>query len=249
MIWQAALKPLVAVTLFCASSQAAVPLPRQGDPEACPRYKASNVKSDGGAILSADLNLTEAPCNVYGTDLANFSILVEYQSPERLHVKIYDADEQVYQIPESVLPRPRTDKAMSSSKSDLELSMNHNPFSFSSTRNSTGENLFDTTAHPIGFLSQYLSICTKLPESLNIYGLGESFDPFRLKTSNYSKTLWSRDAYGTPRFTTCTATTPYILTTVGKTPSMVSSWPIAAARMLSMMTLTGSIWSIAPLVA
>ncbi|CEO60656.1 hypothetical protein PMG11_05260 [Penicillium brasilianum] len=109
---------------------------------------------------------------------------------------------------------------MSSSKSYLEFSMNHNPFSFPITRNSTGENIFDATAHPIGFLSQYLSICTKLPEPLNIYGLGESFDPFRLKTSNYSKTLWSRDAYGTPELTTCTAITPYILTTVGKTPSM-----------------------------
>lgn len=120
---------------------------------------------------------------------------------ERLHVKIYDADEQVYQIPESVLPRPGTDKGMSPSKSDLKFSMNDDPFSFTITRKSTGEVLFDTTGHPIIFESQYLGLRTKLPDSPNLYGLGESVDPFRLKTSNYSRTLWSRDAYGTPEFT------------------------------------------------
>lgn len=51
------------------------------------------------------------------------------------------------------------------------------------------------------FESQYVGLRTKLPESPNLYGLGESVDPFRLKTSNYSRTLWSRDAYGTPEFT------------------------------------------------
>jgi alpha-glucosidase len=89
MVWQTALKPLVALALFFASSQAAALLPRQGDPEACPGYKASNVKSDGGAFVSADLNLAEAPCNVYGTDLDNLKVLVEYQSREWNQFAVY----------------------------------------------------------------------------------------------------------------------------------------------------------------
>lgn len=31
---------------------------------------------------------------------------------QRMHVKIYDAAEEVYQVPESVLPRPGSDKDM-----------------------------------------------------------------------------------------------------------------------------------------
>ena len=39
---------------------------------------------------------------------------------------------------------------------------------------------------------------TKLPENPNLYGLGEHSDPFRLNTTKYVRTLWSRDAYGIP---------------------------------------------------
>ena len=80
MIWRAAFRPLAAVALFCASSDAAALLPRGGSPEACPGYKASNVQSKRGAVVSADLHLAGAPCNVYGTDLDNLKLLVEYQS-------------------------------------------------------------------------------------------------------------------------------------------------------------------------
>lgn len=80
MVWRAAFKPLAAVALFCASSDAAALLPRGASPESCSGYKASNVQSNGGAIVSADLNLAGAPCNVYGTDLDNLKLLVEYES-------------------------------------------------------------------------------------------------------------------------------------------------------------------------
>lgn len=80
MIWKTALKPLAAAALFCASGNAAVLHPRQGDPASCPGYKASNVKSRGGQVVSADLNLAGAPCNVYGTDLDNLKLVVEYET-------------------------------------------------------------------------------------------------------------------------------------------------------------------------
>lgn len=37
-----------------------------------------------------------------------------------------------------------------------------------------------------------------MPDNPNLYGLGEHSDPFRLNTTNYIRTLWSQDAYGTP---------------------------------------------------
>lgn len=118
----------------------------------------------------------------------------------RVHVKISDAAEQVYQVPTSVLPRPNSTNAHPA-KSDLEVTIKENPFSFKVTRRSNGEVLFDTSGHPLIFESQYLGLRTSLPDSPNLYGLGESTDSFRLQTNDYIRTLWSRDAYLTPEGT------------------------------------------------
>jgi hypothetical protein len=52
---------------------------RQSAPlDACPGYAASNVRNNGASI-TADLTLAGTPCNVYGQDLINLRLLVEYQ--------------------------------------------------------------------------------------------------------------------------------------------------------------------------
>lgn len=57
-------------------------VPRQSDSlDACPGYKASNVKDDG-ATVTANLELAGASCNVYGQDLVNLKLKVEYQTGE-----------------------------------------------------------------------------------------------------------------------------------------------------------------------
>lgn len=76
--------------------------------------------------------------------------------------------------------------------------MLNNPFSFAVLRRSTGETLFNTSGSPLVFESQYLRMRTQLPANPNLYGLGESTDPFRLNTTDYTRTLWSRDAYTIP---------------------------------------------------
>lgn len=47
--------------------------------DSCPGYAATNVQQSSGG-LTADLNLGGAACNVYGTDLTNLKLLVEYQT-------------------------------------------------------------------------------------------------------------------------------------------------------------------------
>lgn len=79
--------------------------------------------------------------------------------------------------------------------------MAEKPFSFTIKRRGTGETVFDTSGHPMVFESQYLRLRTRLPDSPNIYGLGESTDPFRLPTEHLILTPWSRDAGGTPEYT------------------------------------------------
>jgi len=99
-----------------------------------------------------------------------------YLTDQRLHVKIQDAADQVYQVPESVLPRPASDSA-SAGSAELEFHYVENPFSFSVVRCSNGEVLFDTSAANIIFEDQYLRLRTKLPASPSLYGLGEHTDP------------------------------------------------------------------------
>ncbi|KAF7592271.1 hypothetical protein BBP40_000402 [Aspergillus hancockii] len=164
------------------------------DTKHCPGYKASNIREDKQS-LTADLTLAGQPCNTYGTDLKKLKLLVEYQTDERLHVIIQDADEQVYQVPESVVPR--VDGGDSSRKdSALKFEYEEEPFSFTVKRDD--EVLFDSSASELIFQSQYLKLRTWLPDDPYLYGLGEHTDPLRLPTTNYTRTFWNRDSYGTP---------------------------------------------------
>ncbi|KAJ5268560.1 hypothetical protein N7505_004318 [Penicillium chrysogenum] len=162
--------------------------------DSCPGYKASNVKQLGQR-LTADLDLAGDACNIYGTDLPNLKLLVEAQTETRLHVIIYDSDEEVYQVPDSVLPRPQSAKGHQK-ESALRFDFEEYPFSFRVLREE--EVLFDTSDTNIIFQSQYLNLRTWLPDDPNLYGLGEHTDSLRLPTTDYTRTIWNRDAYSVP---------------------------------------------------
>lgn len=167
------------------------------DVSQCPGYQASNVVQSGSSI-TAQLTLAGTPCNAYGNDLSNLTLRVEYQTDTRLHVLIEDAAEQVYQVPESVLPRPQASNSSSPNNTALQFIWTENPFSFAVVRRDTNATIFDTTGQAIVFESQYLRLRTALPPNPNLYGLGEHSNAFLLSRSNGIRTLWSRDAYGIP---------------------------------------------------
>ena len=48
-------------------------------PSDCPGYSVSNIIEAGGT-LTADLKLTGDACDIYGTDLVDLKLLVEYQT-------------------------------------------------------------------------------------------------------------------------------------------------------------------------
>lgn len=100
-----------------------------------------------------------------------------------------------YEVPELVVPRPSVTPT-----NTHEIGFNHTtePFSFSVFRVQSNEVLFSTEGHPIIFEPQYIRVKTALPSNPNIYGLGEHTNGFRLPTNNYTRTMWSRDAFGVP---------------------------------------------------
>ena len=91
--------------VFRASTTAFLGAAAQGIAD-CPGYKASNVQRNNGTI-TADLTLAGDACNAYSEDLPHLRLLVEYQAKQRLHVKIFDVDQRVYQIPQAVVMATR----------------------------------------------------------------------------------------------------------------------------------------------
>lgn len=66
------MKTLVTLAAFVAGALAV-------SVEDCPGYTASNVVDTDGT-LTADLSLSGDACNIYGTDLPDLKLLVEYQT-------------------------------------------------------------------------------------------------------------------------------------------------------------------------
>ncbi|KAL4787950.1 glycosyl hydrolases family 31-domain-containing protein [Aspergillus varians] len=204
----------------------------------CPGYRATNVEERSRG-LTADLTLAGAPCNAYGTDIENLRLEVDYETGKlirmlssgrnnpltncnaetRLHVIIYDADENVYQIPESVFPRPTVDDQVGESECSPEIrfSFEEYPFSFAVSRTDNGETLFNSSGRNLVFESQYVNIHTSLPEDPNLYGLGEHSDALRLNTTDYTRTLWNRDAYTIPAGTNLYGAHPLYIDHRGET--------------------------------
>ncbi|KAG6001202.1 hypothetical protein E4U21_004623 [Claviceps maximensis] len=164
----------------------------------CPGYEASNIQRTKYG-LTADLHLAGKGCNAYGRDLDNLRLQVKVETAERLHVKIYDAAEQVYQVPEHVFPRPKAVKAGHGEKeAKLRFDLKEKPFSFQVRRTKSDEVLFDSSAAGLIFEDQYLRLRTHLPRDTNLYGLGEHSDSLRLKTKNNTRTLWNADVPSIP---------------------------------------------------
>jgi alpha-glucosidase len=128
------------------------------------------------------------------------------RSDSRLHVIIYDKDEQVYQVPDFVVPRPSG--SHSASVSLLNVTIEEEPFTFTVTRRENGEEIFSTKGSNLVFESQYWRLRTSLPSKPNLYGLGEHTDSLRLPTSNYVRTMWARDAGAVPLKTNLYGTHP-----------------------------------------
>jgi len=86
---------VLAASFTLLSSVSASILPRQQNVTlaSCPGYKASGVETTGNG-LTATLTLAGTACNVYGSDLEELTLTVEYQSgmllissPHRLSTK------------------------------------------------------------------------------------------------------------------------------------------------------------------
>ena len=174
-------------------------LPNIADPNAtdaqtaCPGYNATNVKRTAYG-LTATLNLAGPACNVYGTDIATLNLTVEYQSADRLSVRVAPAyidasNSSQYILPTELVHQPTIDPDAESSTltSGLSFVWSNDPtFSFSVFRKSTGDTLFSTEGTKLVYENQFIEFASVLPENYNLYGLGETIHGLRLGNSRFS---------------------------------------------------------------
>lgn len=180
-------------------------LPNIEDPEVvdaqsvCPGYTASNLQNTSTGF-TADLSLDGDACNVYGNEIEQLTLTVEYQASDRLHVGIQPRyigpeNETWFLLPEAIVPKPASssDGDTTSDSSDFELSWTNDPtFSFTVKRKSSGDTLFTTEGSKIVYEDQFIEFVTPLPENYNLYGLGEVMHGFRLGnnlTSRFMRAL------------------------------------------------------------
>lgn len=179
-------------------------LPNILDPQAvnaqtvCPGYIASNVRNTSRG-LTADLTLAGPACNVYGNDVVDLKLVVEHQSASRLHIEIMPtyldaSNSSWFLLPDVLVPKPTIEEDTASAASDLTITWNNDPtFSFTVTRQSTGDVLFTTAGSVIIYEDQFIEFGSSLPENYNLYGLGEVIHGFRLG-NNFTRTFYAADA-------------------------------------------------------
>ncbi|KAJ4848367.1 hypothetical protein Tsubulata_020430 [Turnera subulata] len=196
-----------------------IPLSYGQDQPAGFGYSVSSVAQDvQGRSLTANLTVTNAS-SVYGPDIQNLSLTATLETNNRLRVRIIDANNQRWEVPQEVIdrqsPNPPNTSALvineatqgnstilSDPNSDLVFTLNNTtPFGFLVTRKSTGEVLFDTSPNPsdsnsvLVFKDQYLQLSSALPrDRSSLYGLGEhTKSTFKLQADQQTLTLWAAD--------------------------------------------------------
>ncbi|KAF5681244.1 putative alpha-glucosidase precursor (maltase) [Fusarium heterosporum] len=168
------------------------------DPQKCPGYVATNIQRDLKGVR-ADLTLNGPNCQAFGNDIRDLVLDVQYQTKERLNVKIYpkyltEENRTHYILPHSIVMEPGRDDQTMITNSDLRFEWSNSPsFQFKITRSCTREVLFSTYGHVLVFEDQFIEIITDMVPDYNVYGLAENIHDFHLG-QNFTQTFWTNDA-------------------------------------------------------
>ncbi|GLJ08594.1 hypothetical protein SUGI_0092000 [Cryptomeria japonica] len=177
-------------------------------------YRLTSIVKDSKGNLFGQLQLINKT-EIYGSDLEELQLVVSYETEDRLHLSITDAQKPRWEVPQELLPRERatflsqktsnnsfanggeTGQPESDHHHELQFSYTTNPFGFSIMRKSSGEVLFNTTdegPNSLVFKDQFIQISTRVPPGASLYGLGESSRPggFKLVRGD-TYTLWNSD--------------------------------------------------------
>eukprot|EP00118_Oscarella_pearsei_P028778 m.2900 g.2900 ORF g.2900 m.2900 type:complete len:913 (+) comp8961_c0_seq1:1487-4225(+) len=146
---------------------------------------------------------TKNSSGVFGPPITPLNVLIDMETSDRLHVKIYDPATSRWEIPTQFVPSPKPPvKAPSTTQYAVSTASIGKPFWFSVVRSSNNETIFNSSASsgsfdPLIFEDQFLELSTTLPSDANIYGLGEHVGPLKLNRGQ-TYTMWNFDTATPP---------------------------------------------------
>ncbi|ORX58668.1 alpha glucosidase [Hesseltinella vesiculosa] len=129
----------------------------------------------------------------FGKTIQDLTVTVDYETDERLHVLISDTGHKQYPVPNSVLGLERPVIKHRAKNPNYEFKYTASPFGFQVLRKSDSQILFDTNNQPFVFEDQYIELTSSLPDDANVYGLGETTEPFRKNSIKNVTTIFAAD--------------------------------------------------------
>jgi alpha-glucosidase len=209
------------------------PVDHTAKPDQCAGYKLDELEAhDTG--FDGTLSLI-GKCNAYGPDYQSLKIQVRHETPDRLRVRITDAEGKAHIVPDDVAEWPKIDdNTVTADESNLQIDIVQEPFGFKVLRKADGEVLFNTEGHPLIFEEQYVRVRSALAEGSYIQGLAQHSDNFTLpiQEEGYTRTLWTRDAYSVPGRTNLYGAHPfYVNQKVGEKASASGTFLLSSQGM------------------
>lgn len=156
-------------------------------------YQVTSLqKSDTG--MKVKLQLSQP--TVWPGDVQQVALDVIYDTPTRLHFKIYDPNNARYEVP---IKLSRAINPVTAVKTNYNLYIpSHGPFYITVTRKSSGHVLFSSqNVSPLVFADQFIQLGTQLSTKY-LYGLGEHRAAFLVSTNWTKRAFWSRDQPPSP---------------------------------------------------
>ncbi|CAH3034609.1 unnamed protein product [Porites lobata] len=137
-----------------------------------PESYSGGYKIEGEVIntnlgYQAALKRRSAVTTIYGQDINDVILDVEFQTNDRVRFKLYDSREKRYEVP---VPMPSATSKASNPKYKVEFKPD--PFSLKIVRKENGAILWDSSVGVLIFEDQFIQISTQPPSSY-VYGFGE----------------------------------------------------------------------------
>lgn len=153
-------------------------------------YYSLNTLAETATGYAGILNLNGDGTSTYGPDLKQLSLEVIFESSDILRVKITDATNVRWEIPQSVIRRPHATSKPASL--NYKFSYTEAPFSFEISRVSDGASIFKLD-DSFTFKDQYLEVRTSRDAKAKTFGLGESARLHQALTTGKTYSMWATD--------------------------------------------------------
>ncbi|KAH9487681.1 hypothetical protein Btru_069865 [Bulinus truncatus] len=137
-------------------------------------YVRSGEANVTNSSYEADLTLSSpAPLAPYLTTVyQSVQVSVDWQTDQRVRVKIFPKNVQRWEIPTSTLDFESSRSVTNKSTSDYSVTFTDDPWGVAIIRRSTGTVVFNSSFPGLILSDQFLQLTTRLP-NVNVYGFGE----------------------------------------------------------------------------